>query len=159
MRLLVIPTVLTCFMLAGCGGKSPQPEPASVEVLLKQGPVSAWRIPFVTPGDVPAMCRYVVTGQEKPRQMPVDGNSLVLTTVDQDGILTIVHSATRGAMSSSLTFKIKHPLPGDIRVEGPHAITVQSEPQTLWKKTWVSPDTREPVFSVEILALSGPSEE
>lgn len=153
MRTFIIAVFFTCLILTGCGRQSSPPARArSVEIMLNQGPVSAWRIPVARQGTDRIVCRYIVTGEDKPREYPVEGDSLILTTVDQDGILTIVHSSGTEAMSASVTFKIEHPLPGDVRVEGPNAIAVEPKGQTVWKKTWESPETREPVFSVELVA-------
>ncbi len=153
MRPLTITVLLTCLMLTGCGRQSsPPPKTRSVETILKQGPVSAWRIPVPHQSTGRLVCRYIVTGEDKPREYPVEGDSFILTTVDQDGVLTIVHSYGTEAMSASVTFKVEHPAPGDVRVEGPNAIAAGSKEQTVWKKTWESPETRELVFSVELVA-------
>jgi hypothetical protein len=155
MKKFSIGLLITSLILISCG-KQPAKAP-SVEILLKQGPVSAWRIPLTRQGTGNVVCRYIVTGEDKPRECPVDGDSLVLTTVDQDGVLTIVHSAGREGMSASATFKIEHPLPGDVRIEGPYAVTVEPKEKTVWKTTWESPETRKPVFSVEIVAYLRPA--
>ena len=158
MRSFMIAATLTSVILAGCGEQSEPQKDTSVDVLLNQGPVSAWRIPLLRQKAGRILCRYIVTGADKPREYPVDGDSIVLTSVDQDELLTIVHSSDNSGMSASVTFKIEHPLPGDVRVEGPHAVTVGTTEQTVWKKTWESPKTRKPVFSVELVALSEPVE-
>ncbi len=155
LRLVLSVVVLAVgLMLSGCDS-SPEAsgQDPKVETLLNQGPVSAWRIPIVGGDQGPIVCRYVVTGAEEPREYPVSGDSLLLTTVDQDGILTIVHT-DRGSegMATSVTFRIQHPLPGDVRVEGPYIIAPSDGDQTVWQKTWEAPETRQPVFSVQLVA-------
>ena len=147
-------------MLSGCDSNSGTYEKdPEVEALLNQGPVSAWRIPIIGGDQGPVVCRYIVTGAEEPREYPVSGDSLILTTVDQDGTLTIVHTDPGDeGVAASITFKVEHPLPGDVRVEGPHIIRPSDGSQTVWKKTWESPETRQPVFSVQIIAGTAESE-
>jgi len=153
MKRLPIAVLLTSLILSGCAKQASPPGKArAVEILLDQGPVLAWRIPITRQGTGRIVCRYIVTGEDKPREYPVEGDSLILTTVDQDGILTTVHSYDGEGMSTSITFKIEHPLPGDVRVEGPKAVAVEPKGQTVWKKIWESPETRKPVFSVELVA-------
>ena len=155
-----LPTALlvTSLILIGCGKQPSTPSnPQSVEILLSQGPVSAWRIPFTRQGTGSVVCRYIVSGEDKPREYPVEGDSLVLTTVDQDGFLTIIHSSRSEGESTAVTFKIEHPLSGDMRVEGPNAVAVEPKGRTVWKKTWESPETRDTVFSVELVAYLKPA--
>ena len=146
-------------MLNGCDNRTESSaNERTVETLLRQGPVSAWRIPISGSDQGPIVCRYVVTGEQEPREYSVSGDSLILTTVDEDGTLTVVHTDPGNeSMARSITFKIQHPLPGDVRLEGPNIITLGGGRQTVWKKTWESPETRLPVFSVELIAEAAES--
>ncbi len=93
-----------------------------------------------------------MAGQAEPRAEQGEGVSLLVATGGRDWILTIVHSYGSEGMSVSVTFKIEHPLPGDVRVAGPNAVAIEPKGQTVWKKIWESPETRKPVFSVELVA-------
>jgi len=148
---------MTILVLCGsCKRSSPSSKARLVETVLAQGPVSAWRIPFDRESEGTIVCRYVVTGEDKAQEYPVDGDSLMLTTVDQDGVLTIVHGSAGSVMSTSITFKISHPADGDVRIQGPYAIKVGTEERTVWKKTWESPKTRKEIFAVELKACLKP---
>lgn len=149
--------LLTSLVFVGCSKQpSPSDKKPSVETLLNQGPVSACRVPFGREGEGTIMCRYIVTGEERPREYPVGGDSLILTTVDQGGVLTIVHGDDSQEMSVSIHFNIEHPQPGDVRIQGPKAITVGRKEQTVWKKVWESPETRKAIFSVELVVYLKP---
>ena len=150
---MVMPILILC---GCCKRSSPSSNARGVETVLAQGPVSAWRIPFDRESEGTIVCRYVVTGEDKAREYPVDGDSLMLTTVDQDGVLTIVHGSAGSVMSSSITLKIIHPAEGDVRIQGPYAINVGTQETTVWKKTWESPKTRKEIFAVELRACLKP---
>ncbi len=153
MRIFISAVLFTGLILTSCGRRpSPPATASSVTILLDQGPVSAWRIPVARQGAGRIVCRYIVTGEDRPREYSVERDALILTTVDLDGVLTIVHSSDTEPMSGSVTFKIEHPRPGDVRVEGPYAVAVEPKGQRVWKKTWESHETRESVFSVELVA-------
>ena len=146
---------MTILILCGSCKRSSPSSKAGVETVLAQGPVSAWRIPFDRESEGTIVCRYVVTGEEA-REYPIDGDSLMLTTVDQDGVLTIVHGSAGSAMSSSITLKISHPADSDVRMQGPDAIKVGMEERTVWKQSWESPETRKEIFAVELKARLKP---
>ena len=158
MRRFALAAILTVLVFAGCGDGPPAPDMTGpVKPLLQQGPVCAWVIPVTREGAGTLVGRYIVTGEEKPREYPVEGDFLTLTTIDQDGVLTIVHGHGAGPISSSVTFQVAHPLPGDVRVDFPRVISAGRESQSVWKKTWESPETREEVFSVELVVYLKPA--
>lgn len=158
MRRFASAAILTVLAFVGCGDGPPAPDMTGpVKPLLRQGPVCAWVIPVTREVAGTLVGRYIVTGEDKPREYPVEGDFLTLTTIDQDGVLTIVHGHGAGPISASVTFSIEHPLPGDVRVEGPHVVSAGPEGQTVWKKTWESPETREQVFSVELVVYLRPA--
>ena len=158
MKRVTVFSIVTILILCGsCKRSSPASKAGAVETVLVQGPVSAWRIPFDREGEGTIVCRYVITGEDDAREYPVDGDVLTLTTVDQDGVLTIVHSSAGSAqMSSSITFRIDHPPGAGVRTQGPHAIKVAAQERTVWKKTWESREPRKQVFAVELKAYLRP---
>ena len=132
---------------AGCGGSAAETRKPAVEIVLKQGPVSAWRIPVLRQGEADVVCRYHITGADGPREYPLRDDSLILTIVEWDNALIITHRYEPGA---DVTFKVEHPVPEYCQWEGPHVVSAGPEEQTVWRKAWLSRETNEEVFRVEL---------
>lgn len=149
MKLMILAAAVIGVLLPGCG----RPAPAVTEIL-KAGPVESWKIPVEPQITGPIICQYNVTGNDMPRELAVAGNEFILTTIDRDNTLTIVHSCrTDKETETTVTFDIEYPPGSSARWGAPKAVTADMLGKPVWRKAWADPDTHEEVFAIEIVPV------